>query len=179
MRSSRPASSNPLSTPQLFTSRPCVPATVSGFFWGPQRTTIAARALIPFPYYLSPEDPLLPASLSFLRPSFPLQHFRKASPLGKGTAPSSAGLQHAAARGDPAPGDPFSCLYPTVAGSWFSGHLQPHPPCLSSLPLLEVSGAVGESLASPSPSAEVWRFLNQTCISSSTGTLSFYLLPLA
>lgn len=142
MRSSRPASSNPPSPPTLFTSRPNVPTTVSGFFLGPQRIAVAARALVPSRCYPLPEDPLLPASLSFLRPSFPLQHARKASPPDNGTAPASPGLLHAAARADP-----FGCLYSSTAGLGFRD-ISRHKPRLSSLPLLEVSGAAGERLAS-------------------------------
>lgn len=140
------------------------------------------RALsAPLTTILSPRTPCFRLLLSFLRPSFPLQLPWMASPPGLGTPPASAALLHAEARGDSARGDLLGPLY-LILTCWprFSGHPPITPSCLSSLPFLEVSGAAGEGspLYFSSATAEGWRFLNQTCISSSTATPSFYQLRL-
>lgn len=97
---------------------------------GPWCPAAAARALVLSLYYLLPEDPLLPASLSFLRPWFPLQLPRMAFPPGNGTAPVSVRLLHTAAGGDPAPVDFFGLLYPALDRLGFRDTPPVTPPCL-------------------------------------------------
>ena len=150
MRSSRPASSNPLSTPQLFTSRPCVPTTVSGFFWGPQRTTIAARA---HPFFVLSFPPRTPRFRLLCLSCVPRS---LCSTFGR--PPSSVKGPHR-----PLPGSSVQRLEGILLQGILSvafilllldlgfRDTSNHTPCLSSLPLLEVSGAVGESLASLFP----------------------------
>lgn len=180
MRSSRPASSNPPSPLTLHFS-PLRPSHCPRLLLGPPMSCSRCTRSHPSRYCPLPEDPLLPASL-VLGPSFPLQLPRMASPTGLGTPWASAGLLHAAALGDSAWGNPLGLLYLTC---WplFSGPLpSPHHTRLSLLPCLflksrELQGE-GSPLSFPSAAAEVCRFLKQTCISSSTGTLSFHQLPL-
>lgn len=132
MRSSRPASSNSTSPPTLH-FQPFVPIAASGFSRGPQCPAPAARALVPSRYCPFPEDPLLPASLSFLRPRFPLQLPRMASPPGSGTARFRPDSRMQRLVGVPIWVIFFrSPLTRSVFGT--TPHPPPHPPLPASLP---------------------------------------------
>lgn len=162
MRSSRPASFNPSTPPQLFTSCSFVPTPVPGFSRAPQCPAAVARALVPSCYSPFPEDPLLPASLSCVPRSL-------CSSLVMGHRRLLLGLLRSAACGELAPVNPFGCLYPAMAGLRFRDTPKPpsspHPSLssssswkcrtagekLASLPLMQLlrSEDFGTNLASP------------------------------
>lgn len=158
-------------------SQPLSPASP-----GAPRVQQLPRALLSPPgSILSPRTPSFRLLCLSCVPGSLCSTLGRPPPPGNGTAPASAGLLRAAARGDSAPGDPFRCIYPPIAGLSFrdtSNHTSLVPPPFLFLKSPELQRR-GSPLSSPSAAAEVWRFLNPTCTSSSTGTLSFYLLPLA
>lgn len=176
MRSSRPASSGP-STPLPPNSSRLSPLSQLLPWVSPRplSRSYCCLALGPLLTTQLPEDPLLPAS------------FSRPCSLCSFLVPGQCGLLCLSSSSKPLLGNLLGLviclliLYPSVAGQRFQDTPPPQPPphpLVFPSFLLKSAKLQGKKLASPrSAAAEVWRFSNQTCVSSFAGTHSSCLYP--